>query len=482
MFNTKHNKAIVIIAAVCLCLVFVLSACTSTSTFKAVATEAGEVSGNGGSAVRYGKYIFYVNGYQSDATAANTYDNTIRVGQIVRIAVSDLEEAIEKTKQNNKSSSVISSEISAFIAEKATVVVPNFYYSNNTTETGLNGIYIFDGRLYYTTPNDELTAGGEKLTSQLVLKSVKLDGTEATATRHHVFTSNSTQIMLSLVGNDVYATYTADSKLYSLKLDGSEAVELKIGEDEAKLSNIKYDKDENGNYIGIFATDESGSICHYTVGEKAIVKYVTIDKTAEGHKNDSLTVSSVNNGYVYYTKTIDSVSDGKVYYTNKAVEDGKDVVFCNTSISGSYGNGISKIYVDSKADGNVTYYNIYVNDNVDMKEDGKRALLVAEENVKSITIDRVVGKYVYYTADGVNYVIDSTITTAVEHGTVVGKGLSTTATGWSTPDALGFTLDGVNYNYVFTLASGSVSVVKFDAEKVTNSTSATITLVEQSDK
>lgn len=159
MFNTKHNKAIVIIAAVCLCLVFVLSACTSTSTFKAVATEAGEVSGNGGSAVRYGKYIFYVNGYQSDATAANTYDNSIRVGQIVRIAVSDLEEAIEKTKQNNKSSSVISSEISAFIAEKATVVVPNFYYSNNTTETGLNGIYIFDGRLYYTTPNDELTAG-----------------------------------------------------------------------------------------------------------------------------------------------------------------------------------------------------------------------------------------------------------------------------------------------------------------------------------
>ena len=259
-------------------------------------------------------------------------------------------------------------------------------------------------------------------------------------------------------------------------------MELKIGEDEAKLSNIKYDKDENGNYIGIFATDESGSICHYTVGEKAIVKYVTIDKTAEGHKNDSLTVSSVNNGYVYYTKTIDSVSDGKVYYTNKAVEDGKDVVFCNTSISGSYGNGISKIYVDSKADGNVTYYNIYVNDNVDMKEEGKRALLVAEENVKSITIDRVVGKYVYYTADGVNYVIDSTITTAVEHGTVVGKGLSTTATGWSTPDALGFTLDGVNYNYVFTLASGSVSVVKFDAEKVTNSTSATITLVEQSDK
>ena len=315
-----------------------------------------------------------------------------------------------------------------------------------------------------------------------MLKSVKLDGTEATATRHHVFKSNSTQIMLSLVGNDVYATYTEDSKLYSLKLDGSEAVELKIGEDEAKLSNIKYDKDENGNYIGIFATDESGSICHYTVGEKAIVKYVTIDKTAEGHEKDSLTVSSVNNGYVYYTKTIDSVSDGKVYYTNKAVEDGKDVVFCNTSISGSYGNGISKIYVDSKADGNVTYYNIYVNDNVDMKEEGKRALLVAEENVKSITIDRVVGKYVYYTADGVNYVIDSTITTAVEHGTVVGKGLSTTATGWSTPDALGFTLDGVNYNYVFTLASGSVSVVKFDAEKVTNSTSATITLVEQSDK
>lgn len=489
MFNTKHNKSIVILAAVCLCLVFVLTACANSATFKAVKVEAGEVSGNGGIAVRYGNNILYVNGYQSDATAANAYDNSIRVGQIVMISVDDLETAIGKKSEKGKSDSVISSEISVYIAEKAKVVVPNFYYSNNTTETGLNGIYIYNGSLYYTTPNDELTAGGEKLTSELVLKSVKLDGSQATPTVHHVFTSNSTAIMLGQVGNDVYAAYTQDSKLYTLKIGDKDATEIKNGEDELTLSNINYDKDEDGNYVGLFATDKDGNIVHYQLGATKVVKYVTNKKADEGKTANSLTIKSVNAGYVYYTKSIEGVSDGKVYYTNKAVEgEGADTVYCNSDISGIYSYADYKVYVNSNVESGITYYNIYRLQSADMSGEPVN-LLRKVENVKSITIDRISGKYLYYTADSVNYKIDITEMTAdvaeadkPKSGTVIGKSLSTTATGWSTPDALSFAIGGTTYNYVFTLASGSISVVKFDAAKVSNGSSVTITLVEQTDK
>ena len=48
------------------------------------------------------------------------------------------------------------------------------------------------------------------------------------------------------------------------------------------------------------------------------------------------------------------------------------------------------------------------------------------------------------------------------------------ANGWSVPDIV--YADG--FNYVITLGNGSVSAVKFDKETKSNSSSATITIVE----
>ncbi|MGN1066628.1 MAG: hypothetical protein ACI4QH_02345, partial [Candidatus Fimimonas sp.] len=52
--------------------------------------------------------------------------------------------------------------------------------------------------------------------------------------------------------------------------------------------------------------------------------------------------------------------------------------------------------------------------------------------------------------------------------------LSFSATGWSTPDVLD--------NYVFSLSSGAVSVVKFNPETKRNSasTAITLTVIEES--
>ncbi len=491
MFTKNKTKFAIILVALCLCLTVVLGACNNAKAFTPVKTVAGEVSGNGGIAVRYGDYIFYVNGYQSDATSANDYTDSKRVGSIVRISVEDLEAAIEKTTQKNKTSSVISSEISKLVAEKAVVVVPNFYYSNNTTETGLNGIYIFGGRLYYTTPNDDLTADGSKLTSELVLKSINLADPEKTATRHFVFTDNSAQILLTEQSNKVVATYIMGSKLYNLDVADGKSTEIKSHEvdEETKenkdltVSNVKYDKNGDGQYTGLFFTDGDGSICHIAAGASDYQVYVTNPKSEDDSKTSSLTIKSVNDGYVYYTKTPADGSDYNVYLANGVVEQGKDKIFCTGGSSLTlYGYGDKVIFVPSAVtDAEQSYYNIVVKDK-DGNKDNDKPLLVPANNVYSITVNRIEGKYLYYTANSVNYKldIDAALVTAQETGTVIGKSLSTTATGWSTPDVLNFTIGEVVHSYVFTLASGSVSVVKFDAAKQTNSTSATITLAEQS--
>lgn len=491
MFSKFSKKQFaIILVALCLCLTVVLGACNSATAFKPIATEVGEVSGNGGIAVRYGNYIFYVNGYQSDATAANDYVDSKRVGSIVRISVTDLEAAIDKTNQSNKTSSVISSEIAKYVAEKAVVVVPNFYYSNNTTETGLNGIYIYNGRLYYTTPNDELTADGAKLTSQLVLKSIDLANPEKVATRHFTFTDNTAQIILAEVDGKVVATYVMGGKLYTLDVASGKNTEIKSKEvdEETKenkdltVSNINYDKDSAGAYKGIFFTDADGSICHIAVGAVDYQVYVTNPKS-DDDTTSSLTIKSVNDGYVYYTKTPADGTDYNVYFANGVVAEGKDSIFRTGGSSATiYGYGDKVIFVPSaKTVADQTYYNIKVTD-----KDGnnEKLLLVPANNVYSIAITAVRGKYLYYTANSVSYKLDIDLAcqTAQESGEVIAKSLSTTATGWSAPDMLTFTIGETNYNYVFTLASGSVSVVKFDAATQKNTTAATITLAEQTEE
>ena len=241
------------------------------------------------------------------------------------------------------------------------------------------------------------------------------------------------------------------------------------------LSNINFDKNSDGEVCGLFFTDADGDICHFKPGDSKIEIYVTNPKSEDGHDDhNSLTIKSVNNGYVYFTKTVEGTSDSKLYYANGVTEQGKENVYCDTTLT-YFGYGDRIIYTKSETQNGETYYNIYSATNA--TEPAK--LLVANENVYSITINKIEGKYLYYTANSINYKLDLDATTTQTTGEVIGYNLSTTATGWSVPDSLTFTSGENTYTYVFTLASGSVSVVKFDATTKKNSSSATITLTAE---
>ncbi|MBQ3066948.1 MAG: hypothetical protein IJD18_02860, partial [Clostridia bacterium] len=91
MFNTKFSKTIVILVAMLMLATLVLTACNPVEPFTPVEMpEAGQVTGNGGIAVGYGDWIYYVNGYQSSYTADNTHNGVVRTGSIVRIKKADI--------------------------------------------------------------------------------------------------------------------------------------------------------------------------------------------------------------------------------------------------------------------------------------------------------------------------------------------------------------------------------------------------------
>ncbi len=484
MFNNKSTKkAIIVLVALCLALGVVLSACSSAKTFEPVATEGiggNSVESNGGVAVKYGDYIYYVNGYQSDSTAANTYTNVYRIGEVVRIKIAELDKLIDITKAEDKKSTQIAEEISNGIREHAEVIVPNFYYSANTSTTSLNGIYIFNDRLYMLTPNDALTAGGASLASQLCLNSYKLDGSDKQT--HAIIESNSAQVMLSQVNSAVYATVVANSALYSIKLGAkveltaalasAETVPTGIVRVNKSVSNVKFDLVDDGTSVigtGVFYNDEDGSICHFVAGadaEKVLVENVE-EGGHEGHNHKTKTITSVNNGYVYYTQadSNSSYTDNNVYYATDS-ESGKllmplapaDTYYCRKN---------EAYYVGTDTMSGKTVYTIRrVTWDSSKNEPKIENLLNLEQNDQSITLNSIQGDILTYTSNGFTYHIKLADWTTGDSGTIVASGLSTSTAGWSVAKIVG--------NYVFTPASGSISVVRLDGK--TNTTSADITL------
>lgn len=494
--KTSFKKSIILFVALLVCAIFVFAACTPSNKFTPVTKpESATAEGNGGIAVRYGDYIYYVNGYQSSYAAANGYTNDIRTGSVVRIKIADLEKVIKinladttSTKRTDAITKVIAGKPEEITTEAlknlvqgiggAETVVPNFYYNGNTTDTSLNGIYIFNDRIYLTTPNNESDINGNYLNSQLVLVSYDLGG--GNMQRHFVFESNAPVLKLSqLSDGTVCATYVLDSKLCFVKLTDKVVEEATVISEE--ISSSKF----SGEYF--YFLDKDGSICQYTIGAEAS-KVIVANEVEEGHEDhdhaNSYTIKSANGAYVYYTASQDTTS--KLYC---ATAEKSNVVVLNTVPSSFFGWGEKVVYTASVAEESVSMYGIWI-----VSGDGsdKTEVLDPAQNGNAITLNKLEGNVLHYTTNSVSYTLD--LSNANAKPVAYAYSLSTSATGWATPDVLSFDWNGEKITYVFTLASGSVSVVKFNAERKNNnlpssdnktyssSTTITLTVVESTEK
>lgn len=460
MFKNKLTKsAIFMLVAVVMVAAVMLAACDPT-VFRPVTLPADATpEGNGGNAVKYGEWIYYVNGYQSSASAENTYEQIeARVGAIARIKVADLESMFAVYDDSKFTTSTArTNEIARIVAEKAEIVVPKFYYSANSTSTQINGIYIFNGRLYILTPNDALTAGGKLQTSQSVLTSFKLDGSDEQ--RHYVFTSNSAQIMLNEVGDKLVATYIMDSEVGCIDVKAGTVI-VKV--DETSSAQI----DVAGKAV-VYLKDKA--ICKLNAGATEAKTLVANDKDSK----ISYTISNVNNGYVYYTKanSINNSLDGThVYYATESTTE--ESVALQTAAPSSnwygYNDGIVKAFTDSDVP-DVTLYGINI-----LASDAKtviKEVVDPVQNDNSITFNRIEGNNLYYTSNSIAYMVDLSADTPAP--IALGRSLSS-ASGWSVPDIV--MIEGQNYHYIITLSSGSVSAVKFNRDTMTNATTSSVTM------
>lgn len=471
--KTSVKRLTIVLVALLMCAAALLVACSPAESFTPLELPAkSDPVGNGGIAVLYGEWLYYVNGnITSPATANNSYTKDLRSGAVVRIKLADLEANVLSINKMDMSGTEKTKAIEAAVRKYAEMVVPHVYYTANTTSADLNGIYIFGDRIYMTMPNDQLDANGNVLNTQLILASFNLGGGDRQ--NHLVFETNAPQLKLSQIGNDVYATYVLDGKLMSYKVGDKEPTQI-----AEEITSQQF----SGNYV--YYLDEDGSICQYQVGAaKATVLVPLAEEDGhEGHNHKSYTIQKVNEGYVYYTIT-DSSSLGEpelngevLFYADAPVTEDN-----HTAVIKSIPTSTYFCYADKV---------IYTRPDTNGPSDQTRNLIVAAKNGNSgvdietlhdesasITLTKLEGSTLYYTVSSVTYALDLSATDA--QPVPYAYSLATSATGWAMPDVLNVTNGESTETYVFTISTDSVSVVQFNAETKKNSTSTNITLVAE---
>lgn len=468
MFKSNFpKKALIMVVSLILLVSTLLVACNPTSqtfTDYPELPAKSEVSSNGGVAVEYGDYIYYVNGYVSSYTGSNKYEGDVALGNIVRISKADLD-AIVAINDEDTTTSQKTEKISQQIYEKAQLVVPKVVYSGNTTDTTVTGIFIFGDKLYYTTPNDELAANGSVKYSELCIYSADLDGRNNTK----LFTMTSNSLVMSMMENQskVYAMYVETTATDTVKA-GLYAVELTADKPEAKLvsegaTSVSFDS----LTLSAYYLNGDGSICSYTAGDEQ--ETVLVEKTKDSTM--TYTIASNNNGYVYF-KQVDSTNTS-LKYGLLAIKKGMEKavsVFADESKTGIYGYGEGVVLADKLAESALDVYQLVYTSGA-----AETILYVIPESSQSsaITINKIEGDTLYYTVDSKLYsldlkkVIESETPAGEDDITFVAYSVASTS-GWAQYDVVG--------EYVFSFSGDNVQAVKYNADNEANVTT-TVTVV-----
>ena len=196
----------------------------------------------------------------------------------------------------------------------------------------------------------------------------------------------------------------------------------------------------------------------------------------EGEDKSTITytITSVNDGTVYYTMSDSDNSDignKALYFASEAnTEPTANVALSTETPTTYYGYKDTIIFTATEKILEKTLYGIY-------KTDKNTVILdpTALGSDKAITFNKLVGDTLYFTRDNVAYTLD--LAAANAQPVPYARSLAS-ASGWSVPKII---KADDTHNYVITLSSGSVSVVKFDAAEKTNSDSVILTLVADED-
>ncbi len=469
--HTKTGKTLLFLLSMLLLTAFLLAACTpDNGDFKYPQAPAqGEVVSNGGIAVMYGDYIYYVNSYVSDVSSANSFNGDVKSGDIVRIKKSDLDE-ITAINDEDLTSALKTERIAAAVYEKVEVVVPMFYYSGNTTDTSVTGLYIYGDKLYFTTPNTSLGTNGAALTDQLCVYRADLDGRNTA--RLYTFTKNSLVVSLMEKGGKVYAVYVeTDTDIGA----GLRCVDLSQADNESTLiskdvASVTFDL----NTLSAYYLNADGAICSYTAGD-AEEKVLLAEE-----ENITYTIKSTNGGYVYYTQTDSTNTALKfgVLAVKAGMTEPVQVLSSETAASGTFfGYKEGVVWTGTTYDSTPTMYQVIITSGI---AETYNYVLPKNTNNSAVTLNKIDGDTLYYTVNSILYSLDLSVVTETTTAADTVKELAysvSSATGWGAYDILGDT------GYVVSFSSNNTVVTQYKEVKgsKTNVTTIITSVVPEED-
>ena len=314
------NKKRLLIFILLVALVMALTACAPDYKWGPLDTSAADNSpllSNGGSVVSYKGYIYFINGTTSTYEAENVFGEVV-YGSVCRIAASKLDTVKENDFGTDEYAEALGAE----------VLAPKAVFSSNTSDARLNGSYIFNDRLFYTTPSDTLASDGSVRNTMLDIMSVKLDGTDTK--RVYTLGSNSLSVGMFETDGDAYALFVdGDKNLVSLNLfDGTETkVDEKVTSSAVDMQSgsIVYTKDvitEKENQ-GTEITANYNELYVVKAGQTASAKIMT-GQHADGQDvsyDFDVSIASASDGFVYFNLSSDAHGRDGMYRISESVED-----------------------------------------------------------------------------------------------------------------------------------------------------------------
>ncbi len=271
----KKGKKIlsIVAAATCLSTAFAFAGCGAEvykgDKLDGYTTPTEAPAKNGGFAVEYGNYVYFINGAE-DYTVENKYGDVVK-GALMRISRSDLDNGNYSNTQT---------------------VVPMLFVAQNFDA----GIYIYGDYVYYATPTTDKNMKGEVENSWIDFKRAKLDGSETMKDYYFRLSNNASKYRFVEVDNTVYCLYEEDSALKSYNTATKETTVLVSG---AKSSFFYDTKDaSNPNVYYTMAVKYDADSANSTTAAYDQLYSVRADATVEKVDSDKASYT-VKGGKTY---------------------------------------------------------------------------------------------------------------------------------------------------------------------------------------
>lgn len=394
--TTKNNnliKNILLAFVLMVSIVFGFAACGTNVGFDDGPSNTDVVIGNGTSAVVYGDYVYYVNGY----TSYESVGDTNVYGKVEYAAVYRTKLVDGKVVENDKEYDEDGNEI----FDKTQGIKNTGRLVSKVCGYEKTQLYIFGNYLYYTTPGNQVSKNGTIESDHIDFCRIKIDGHTRS---EKLFTSEDT------ITNIQYFMYSYNDKAYLVVKDGSV---LKIG--ECTNNNFKLNALDSKDYVVSSVASTSYSRSTDTLFDLDGAVYFT-------YTNDNITKGNVVAKYDLNSKAITTVSPvkdstysllksvgGRLYYTKQSIiapGDSNAYLYYN-DLNGGFVSGEHQLAYSSFTTENITPYKAdkigaYINNGTNVYQfnaDGTKPQVVEG----SATVVAQMGNYLFYTLDNSLY-------------------------------------------------------------------------------